>query len=53
MSETVAATPPPITNPATAAPNHSNRVDFDENCMSTGMAVYSAIALRHLDTTRS
>jgi hippurate hydrolase len=43
----------PDRNPATAAPNHSNRVDFDENCMSTGMAVYSAIALRHLDTTRS
>jgi hippurate hydrolase len=38
----------PERNPATAAPNHSNRVDFDENCMVTGMAVYSAVALRHL-----
>jgi hippurate hydrolase len=35
-------------NPATAAPNHSNRVLFDEEAMVNGMAVYSAMALRHL-----
>ena len=35
-------------NPATAAPNHSNRVFYDEDCMSTGIALYSAAALRHL-----
>jgi len=31
-----------------AAPNHSNRVYFDENAMVDGMAVYSAMAMRHL-----
>jgi len=31
-----------------AAPNHSNRVYFDENAMVDGMAVYAAMALRHL-----
>ena len=31
-----------------AAPNHSNRVYYDENCMTTGIALYSAVALRHL-----
>jgi hippurate hydrolase len=36
-------------NPATAAPNHSNRVNFDESCMVTGMAVHAAVALAHLD----
>jgi hippurate hydrolase len=35
-------------NPATAAPNHSNRVFYDEAAMSTGIAMYSAMALRHL-----
>ena len=35
-------------NPATAAPNHSNRVFYDEDAMSTGIALYSAAALRHL-----
>jgi amidohydrolase len=35
-------------NPATAAPNHSNRVFFDEACMATGIALHAAIALRHL-----
>lgn len=35
-------------NPATAAPNHSNRVMFDEAAMVNGVAVYSAMALRHL-----
>ncbi len=36
-------------NPATAAPNHSNRVTFDEQSMVTGMAVYTGVALGHLD----
>jgi amidohydrolase len=31
-----------------AAPNHSNRVYFDEQAMVDGMAVYAAMALRHL-----
>lgn len=35
-------------NPATAAPNHSNRVLFDEEAMVIGVAVYGAMALRHL-----
>ena len=35
-------------NPATAAPNHSNRVMFDEDAMATGIALYAAVALRHL-----
>ncbi|NDD97599.1 MAG: amidohydrolase [Actinobacteria bacterium] len=35
-------------NPAQAAPNHSNRVFYDEQCMTTGIALYSAVALRHL-----
>jgi hippurate hydrolase len=35
-------------NPATAAPNHSNRVMFDESAMATGTALYAAAALRHL-----
>ena len=35
-------------NPATAAPNHSNRVFYDEAAMSTGIAMYSAAALNHL-----
>jgi amidohydrolase len=35
-------------NPATAAPNHSNRVLFDEDAMVNGIAVYGAMALRHL-----
>jgi hippurate hydrolase len=39
---------PPDKNPATAAPNHSNRVYFDEDCMVNGIALYSAVALRHL-----
>jgi len=33
---------------ATAAPNHSNRVVFDEEAMVTGIAMYGAMALRHL-----
>jgi amidohydrolase len=35
-------------NLATAAPNHSNRVYFDEAAMVDGTAVYAAVALRHL-----
>ena len=35
-------------DPATAAPNHSNRVMFDETAMINGAALYAAIALRHL-----
>ena len=35
-------------NPATAAPNHSNRVFYDEACMTTGIALHAAVALRHL-----
>jgi hippurate hydrolase len=38
----------PSHNLATAAPNHSNRVVFDENAMTTGMALYTAMAMRHL-----
>ncbi len=33
---------------ATAAPNHSNRVMFDEEAMVTGTALYAAMALNHL-----
>ena len=35
-------------NLATAAPNHSNRVTFDEQAMATGVATYAAVALHHL-----
>ena len=35
-------------NPATAAPNHSNRVMFDELAMKTGIAMYASLALRTL-----
>ena len=38
-------------NPATAAPNHSNRVMFDESAMAVGTALYATVALRHLATT--
>ena len=34
-----------------AAPNHSNRVYFDEAAMVQGMSVYSAMAIRHLTGT--
>jgi hippurate hydrolase len=33
---------------ATAAPNHSNHVVFDEEAMATGTAMYAALALNHL-----
>ncbi len=35
-------------NPATAAPNHSNRVMFEEEAMVTGTALYASAALRRL-----
>jgi len=35
-------------NLTTAAPNHSNRVYFEESAMQDGIAVYSAVALAHL-----
>ena len=35
-------------NPATAAPNHSNRVMFDEDAMTAGISLYATAALRHL-----
>jgi metal-dependent amidase/aminoacylase/carboxypeptidase family protein len=35
-------------NLSTAAPNHSNRVVFDEEAMATGTAMYAAMALNHL-----
>ena len=38
----------PTADPATAAPNHSNRVSFDEDAMATGIATYAAVALDHL-----
>ena len=41
------ATPEGI-NPLEAPPNHSNRVFFNEDAMKTGVAMYSAMALRHL-----
>ena len=39
---------PPDRDLATAAPNHSNRVYFDEAAMVDGTAVYAAVAMRHL-----
>lgn len=40
---------PPGVTPADAAPNHSNRVHFDESALAPGVAVYAAFAL---DTLR-
>ncbi len=37
-------------NLRTAAPNHSNRVVFDEEAMVTGTAMYAALAMNHLRT---
>jgi amidohydrolase len=39
---------PPEIDLATAAPNHSNRVYFDEQAMAHGIATYAAVALDHL-----
>ena len=38
------------TDPATAPPNHSNRVRFDEQAMASGVAVYAGLALDALGT---
>ena len=35
-------------DPTTAAPNHSNRVFFDEPAMTTGISLYATAALQHL-----
>ncbi|UQX04629.1 M20 family metallopeptidase [Streptomyces sp. RerS4] len=39
---------PPATATDAAPDCHSNRVVFDENAMATGMALHTAVALRHL-----
>jgi amidohydrolase len=39
---------PPEVDLATAPPNHSNRVNFDEQAMATGIATYAAMAINHL-----
>jgi hippurate hydrolase len=36
---------PPGVDPLSAPPNHSNRVIFDEDALSSGVAVYAALAL--------
>jgi len=36
-------------DPATAPENHSNLVVFDEPAMALGVALYTAVALRHLE----
>jgi amidohydrolase len=41
---------PPGVTPAEAAPNHSNRVVFDEAAMAAGVALYAALALDALAT---
>jgi amidohydrolase len=38
----------PDRSPATAPANHSNRVMFDEDAMTDGIALYAGMALRHL-----
>ena len=38
----------PDRDPATAPANHSNRVMFDEEAMTDGIALYAGMALRHL-----
>ena len=40
---------PPGVEPEDAAPNHSNRVHFDESALANGVAMYAAFAL---DTLR-
>jgi amidohydrolase len=42
-------TRPPGVPVAEVAPNHSNRMVLDESAMATGVALYAAAALRHLD----
>jgi len=41
-------TRPPGVAPRDVAPNHSNRMVLDEDAMATGIATYSAVALRWL-----
>ena len=41
------ATPAGV-DPRRAEPNHSNRVVFDEEAMTTGIALYTKMALAHL-----
>ena len=41
----------PEHDPSRAAPNHSNRVVFDEAAMPTGVQLYTAVALHHLHPT--
>jgi hippurate hydrolase len=41
---------PDGTDPATAPPNHSNRVRFDEQAMASGVAVYAGLALDALSS---
>jgi hippurate hydrolase len=36
---------PPGVTPEEAAPNHSNRVHFDESAFAHGVALYAAFAL--------
>ena len=38
-------------DPDTAPQNHSNLVVFDEEAMATGVALYAAVAIRHLTTS--
>jgi hippurate hydrolase len=38
----------PGADPAGVAPNHSNRVTFDESAMVPGVALYAGLALQHL-----
>lgn len=44
---------PPGEDPDEAPPNHSNRVVFDEDAMTNGVAVYTAFALDALDALGS
>ena len=39
---------PAAEDPATAPHNHSNLVVFDESAMAVGVALYAAVAIRHL-----
>jgi hippurate hydrolase len=38
----------PELEPGKSPGNHSNRVVFDEDAMTTGMALHSAVAIAHL-----
>ena len=44
----VGGTPPGV-NPASGPQNHSNLVVFDEDAMPVGVALYAAVAIRHLN----